>query len=122
VNRYIHSLRISYTKTRDDLDLDDIDSLIDEAGDTPDETPADALVEESDDFDLDDIDGLIDEVEDSPAAEVATDNDTERDIDSALADSVEELADAQSDFNEDDIETLASSLIDEPELEEEPEL
>ncbi|TMO75188.1 hypothetical protein CWC16_19350, partial [Pseudoalteromonas sp. S3776] len=92
------------------------------AGDTPDEPPADALVEESDDFDLDDIDGLIDEVEDSPAAEVATDNDTERDIDSALADSVEELADAQSDFNEDDIETLASSLIDEPELEEEPEL
>ncbi|MBB1379147.1 FimV/HubP family polar landmark protein, partial [Pseudoalteromonas sp. SR43-2] len=102
----------SLVEESDDFDLDDIDSLIDE---TAVDTANDSLVEQSDDFDLDDIDNLIDD-------EVKNSDVRDSEIDNALADSVEDLADAQEELNVDDIESLASSLNEEPELIEEPEL
>ncbi|MBB1430145.1 FimV/HubP family polar landmark protein [Pseudoalteromonas sp. SG43-4] len=102
----------SLVEESDDFDLDDIDSLIDEEAV---DTANNSLVEQSDDFDLDDIDNLIDD-------EVKNSDVRDSEIDNALADSVEDLADAQEELNVDDIESLASSLNEEPELEEEPEL
>ncbi|WP_024606168.1 MULTISPECIES: FimV/HubP family polar landmark protein [unclassified Pseudoalteromonas] len=130
----------SLVEESDDFDLDDIDSLIDEAAV---DTANDSLVEESDDFDLDDIDNLIDEaavdaandslVEQSDGFdlddidnliddEVKNSDVRDSEIDNALADSVEDLADAQEELNVDDIESLASSLNEEPVLDNEPEL
>lgn len=56
----------SLSSEKDDFDLDDIDSLIDQATD---DSVDEVLVEESDDFDLDDIDSLIDDAGDDSAAD-----------------------------------------------------
>ncbi|TMO12927.1 hypothetical protein CWB56_18400, partial [Pseudoalteromonas sp. S185] len=97
-------------------------------------TALEILVEESDDFDLDDIDSLIDEADEDSVSETQTESLVEEndDIDTALAGSVDDLADAQEELNVDDVESLASALIDEseseneseeePELEDKPEL
>ncbi|GEN41237.1 FimV/HubP family polar landmark protein [Pseudoalteromonas nigrifaciens] len=114
----------------DDVDLDnidDIDSLIDEASVQGDEeqpeTPLEEqnntaeLVEETDDFDLDDIDSLIDNLDDD-----LDEHDTQ--IDTALAESVEDLEKAQQELNSEDAESVASSLSENTgsALESEPEL
>ncbi|MDC3213420.1 hypothetical protein NQU47_12655, partial [Pseudoalteromonas distincta] len=97
--------------TSDDFDLDDIDSLIDEAAvDTAD----DSLVEESEDFDLDDIDSLIDEAAvdtaDDSLVEESDDFDLD-DIDSLIDEAAVDTADdslveESDDFDLDDIDSL----------------
>ncbi|CAI87132.1 FimV/HubP family polar landmark protein [Pseudoalteromonas translucida] len=114
-------------------DIDDIDSLIDEVSEQSEqgdeeqpETPLEEqkntaeLVEEADDFDLDDIDdidSLIDNLDDD-----LDEHDTQ--IDTALAESVEDLEKAQQELNSDDAESVASSFSENTEsaLESEPEL
>ena len=117
----------------DDFDLDeidDIDSLIDEVSEQDDEEQPEApleeqyntaeLVEETDDFDLDDIDdidSLIDNLDDDL-------DEHDAQIDTALAESVEDLEKAQQELNSEDAESVASSFSENTEsaLESEPEL
>ena len=114
-------------------DIDDIDSLIDEVSEQSEqgdeeqpETPLEEqkntaeLVEEADDLDLDDIDdidSLIDNLDDDL-------DEHDAQIDTALAESVEDLEKAQQELNSDDAESVDSSLSENTEsaLESEPEL
>ncbi|WP_352296297.1 FimV/HubP family polar landmark protein [Pseudoalteromonas sp. 20-MNA-CIBAN-0454] len=111
-------------------DIDDIDSLIDEVSEQSEEEQPEAaleeqnntaeLVEETDDFDLDeidDIDSLIDNLDDDL-------DEHDAQIDTALAESVEDLEKAQQELNSDDAESVDSSLSENTEsaLESEPEL
>ncbi|PCC12347.1 FimV/HubP family polar landmark protein [Pseudoalteromonas sp. JB197] len=111
-------------------DIDDIDSLIDEVSEQSEEEQPEAaleeqnntaeLVEETDDFDLDeidDIDSLIDNLDDDL-------DEHDAQIDTALAESVEDLEKAQQELNSDDAESVASSFSENTEsaLESESEL
>ncbi|SJN48396.1 FimV/HubP family polar landmark protein [Pseudoalteromonas sp. JB197] len=114
-------------------DIDDIDSLIDEVSEQSEqgdeeqpEAPLEEqnntaeLVEETDDFDLDeidDIDSLIDNLDDDL-------DEHDAQIDTALAESVEDLEKAQQELNSDDAESVASSFSENTEsaLESESEL
>ena len=122
-------------EAEDAFDLDDIDSLIDEAAEeqndeqAPVEPDADALVDEDeieDDFDLDDIDSLIDEAAEEqndkqapvePDADALVDEDDIEegfdldDIDSLIDEAAEEQNDEQA-----PVEPDADSLVDEDDI------
>ncbi|MBB1456088.1 FimV/HubP family polar landmark protein, partial [Pseudoalteromonas sp. SG43-5] len=110
--------------TSDDFDLDDIDSLIDEANDPKSDVVDDSLdaelldedelLEESDDFDLDDIDSLIDEAAvdtaDDSLVEESDDFDLD-DIDSLIDEAAvdtanDSLVEESDDFDLDDIDSF----------------
>ncbi|TMO67424.1 FimV/HubP family polar landmark protein, partial [Pseudoalteromonas aurantia] len=97
-------------ESSDNLDLDDIDSLLDEAG------SSDAK-SEVEDFDIDDIDGLIDEAGSEEEVLSSEDEFDIDDIDGLIdeAGSEEEALSSEDEFDIDDIE----GLIDEAGSEEE---